>query len=72
MKPEELRARLRGGIAFLLCLPEILFSGFQQCSIVTLRSKLATNIKFAGTGRQDPFVDFANKVWEVDEIFHDS
>jgi hypothetical protein len=42
MKPEELRARLRGGIAFPLCLSKILFSGFHQCNIVTLRSKLAT------------------------------
>jgi hypothetical protein len=38
MKPEELRAKLRGVIAFLLWLPEILFSGFQQCKIVTFRA----------------------------------
>ena len=27
---------------YILCLPKIPFSGFHQCNIVTLRSKLAT------------------------------
>jgi hypothetical protein len=35
MKPEELRARLRGGIAFPLRLSKILFSGFHQRRLLT-------------------------------------